>query len=293
MSYQMVNALNIDTMGDVLQSMKDYLYQLKTNDEIYFEFLQRTANFSNDNEVLLALCKQNPEFVKSDYFVERRIRNISAYVADVKTGHILQNGDNLVIVGSPYAMLLHAVGEDATNDPTFEHEDGCIQCWTARFDDGEYLAEFRSPFNGKSNLGYLHNHYHELFDKYFDLGKQIIAVNMIQTDFQDLNNGSDQDSDSIYVTNQSQIVEQAKHCYTNYLTVVNHIPKEANIYDNQLLNYAIIDNKLAAAQMDIGESSNVAQIGLSYTYNHFGKSFEGHVAILAVLAQWASVQKCA
>ena len=287
MSYQMVNALNIDTIGDVLQPMKDYLYRLKTDDAVYFEFLQRTANFSNDNEVLLALCKQNPEFVKSDYFVERRIRNISAYVTDVKTGHILQNGDNLVIVGNPYGMLLHAVGEDATKDPTFEHEDGCIQCWTARFDDGEYLAEFRSPFNGKSNLGYLHNHYNKLFDTYFDLGKQIIAVNMIQTDFQDLNNGSDQDSDSIYVTNQTQIVEQAKFCYSNYMTVVNHIPKEANIYDNTLINYAIIDNKLAAAQMDIGESSNVAQIGLSYTYNHFGKEFENHVAILAVLAQCA------
>lgn len=39
--------------------------------------------------------------------------------------------------------------------------------------------------------------------------------------------------------------------------------------------------------MDIGESSNVAQIGLSYTYNHFGKTFEESVAILAVLAQCA------
>lgn len=287
MSYQMVNALDLNTIDEVLKPMKDYLYQLKTNDEVYFEFLERTANFSNDNEVLLALCKQNPEFVKSDYFVERRIKNISAYVTDVKTGHILQNGDNLVIVGNPYGMLMHAVGEDGTKDPTFEHEDGCIQCWTARFDDGEYLAEFRSPFNGKSNLGYLHNHYHEYFDKYFDLGKLIVAVNMIETDFQDLNNGSDQDSDSIYVTNQEQIVEQAKNCYTKYMTVVNHIPKEANIYNNTLLNYALIDNKLAAAQMDIGESSNVAQIGLSYTYNHFGKDFEDHVAILAVLAQCA------
>ena len=189
MSYQMVNALDINTIDEVLKPMKDYLYQLKTNDEVYFEFLERTANFSNDNEVLLSLCKQNPEFVKSDYFVERRIKNISAYVADVKTGHILQNGDNLVIVGNPYGMLMHAVGEDATQDPTFEHEDGCIQCWTARFNDGEYLAEFRSPFNSRNSLGYMHNVCHEYITKYFDLGKQIIAVNMIETDFQSLNNG--------------------------------------------------------------------------------------------------------
>ena len=31
----------------------------------------------------------------------------------------------------------------------------------------EYLAEFRSPFNSKNNMGYLHNVHHEYFDKYF------------------------------------------------------------------------------------------------------------------------------
>ena len=31
-------------------------------------------------------------------------------------------------------------------------------------------------------------------------------INMIRTNFQDRNNGSDQDSDSIYTTNQQQIV---------------------------------------------------------------------------------------
>lgn len=281
----MVNALDIDTIDEVMKPMKDYLYQLKTNDNVYFEFLKRTANFSNDNEVLLALCKQNPAFVKSDYFVERRIRNISAYVADVKTGHILQNGDNLVIVGNPYGMLMHSVGEDATCDPTFEHEDGCIQCWTSRFNDGEYLAEFRSPFNSFNNLGYIHNKYHPYWDKYFDFGKQIIAVNMIETDFQSMNNGSDQDSDSIFVTNQPQIVEHAKYCYNNYCTIENNIPMEKNIYNNNLLEFATVDNKLSSAQMDIGESSNVAQIGLSYTYNHFGKDYIDYVALLSIYAQ--------
>lgn len=287
MSYQMVNALDINTIEDVLSPTKDYIYQLKTDDGVYFDFLRRTSNFSNDNDVLLALCEQDPEFVKCDYFVERRNRKIAAYVADVKQGHILQNGDNLVIVGNPYGMLMHAVGEDALKDPTFEHEDGCIQCWTARFDDGEYLAEFRSPFNSRNSLGYMHNKYHTYWDKYFNFGKQILAVNMIGTDVQDLNNGSDQDSDSFYVTNQIEIVEHAKHCYNNYKTIVNNIPKEKNVYDNTLKDFSIVDNKLSAAQLDIGESSNVAQIGLSYTYNDFGRSFEDHVAILAVLAQCA------
>ena len=285
MSYQMVNALSIDIMDDVLENTKEYINKLKNDDEVFFDFLRRNANFMSDYEVLLALCKQNPDFVRSDYFRERRWRIISNYLLDVKTGHIVQNGDNLVIVGNPYAMLLHSVGEDAHSDPTFENEDDCIQCWTARFDDGDYLAEFRSPFNGLRNLGYLHNHYHPYWDKYFKFGRQIVAVNMLHTSFQDRNNGSDQDSDSIYVTNQKQIVERAKYCYNNFETIVNNIPKEKNIYDNTLHNLAIIDNKLAASQRDIGESTNVAQICLSYWYTTKDDIYEQYTSQLSVICQ--------
>ncbi len=162
-----------------------------------------------------------------------------------------------------------------------------MQCWTARFNDGEYLAEFRSPFNSRNNLGYLHNHYHEYFDRYFDFGKLIVAVNMIGTSFQDRNNGSDQDSDSIYTTNQPDIVAHAKYCYNNYPTIVNSIPKEKNTYSSSLRDFARVDNNLAAAQLAIGESSNLAQLALTYTYNFEDKKYQDAVSILSVLAQCA------
>ena len=285
MSYQMVNALNIDNMSEVLADSIEYVEKLKNNDAEFLKYLRKNQNFSNDYVVLLALCEQNPNFINCDYFRERRTDIIHAYAKEIRVGHILQNADNLVIVGNPYGMLMHSVGANALEDPTFEHEDGCIQCYTGRFEDGEYLAEFRSPFNSRANLGYVHNHYHPLFFKYFNLGKQIIAVNMIGTDFQAKNNGSDQDSDQVYVTNEPNIVEHAKYCCSYYPTVDNNIPMEKNIYSRDIINFATIDNKLSAAQLDIGESSNVAQIGLSYTYNDFGKDFEHYVDVLAVLAQ--------
>ena len=285
MSYQMVNALSVDIMDDVLCDTKEYVRKLKNDDEVFFEFLRRNANFMSDYEVLLALCEHNPNFVKSDYFRERRTKIISDYLLDIKTGHIVQNGDNLVLVGSPYAMLLHSVGEDVETDPTFKVEKEAIQCWTARFADNEYLAEFRSPFNSCHNLGYLHNVYHEYWDKYFRLGKQIIAVNTLHTDFEDRNNGSDFDSDMIYTTNQKDVVERAKYCYVNYATIVNNIPKEKNIYDNTLYNQAIIDNKLAASQRDIGESTNVAQICLSYWHTTDIDKYATYADALAVICQ--------
>ena len=287
MSYQMINALDINIMPQVVQCSMDYIEQLKTNDDVFLNYLRDNTNFSNDYEVLVALVEQNRDFLRSEYFRDRKRKIIESYVLNFKNGKIIQNADNLVIIGSPYAMLLHSVGVDTNNDCTFCVEQDVIQCWTERFEDDEYLAEFRSPFNSKNNMGYLHNIHHEYFDKYFKFGKQIIAVNMIGTDFQDRNNGSDQDSDSLYVTNQSDIVQYAKHCYLHYPTIVNNIPKEKNSYSLSLENYAAIDNNLAAAQLAIGESSNLAQICLTYTYNFDDKKYKDYVCILSVLAQVA------
>ena len=287
MSYQMINALSLEIMPEVVKTSVNYIQELKNNDDVFMQYLKENVNFSNDFDALIDLCKQDPEFIRSEYFRERKKKIIEAYILNFKNGKIIQNADNLVIVGSPYAMLLHSVGEDAFKDDTFKVEGNCIQCHTKRFDDGEYLAEFRSPFNSKNNLGYLHNVYDYRFDKYFNFGEQIIAINMIGTDFQDRNNGSDQDSDSIYVTNQKDIVEYAGYCYANFPTIVNNIPKEKNSYNNTPQDFARIDSNLAAANMAIGESSNLAQLALTYTYNFDDQKYIDYVCILSVLAQVA------
>ena len=287
MSYQMINALDMDIMPQVVQCSIDYIDKLKTDDQTFLNYLKDNTNFSNDYEVLIALVEHNPDFIRSEYFRDRKRKIIETYTLNFKTGKIIQDADNLVIIGSPYAMLLHAAGADALADDTFSVEDEAIQCFTERFADGEFLAEFRNPFNSKNNLGHLHNVYAERLFKYFNFGKQIIAVNMIGTDFQDRNNGSDQDSDSLYVTNQPEIVEYSKYCYTHYPTIVNNIPKEKNSYDYSLENFAKIDNNLAAAQLAIGESSNLAQLCLTYTYNFSDQKYIDYVCILSVLAQVA------
>lgn len=290
MSYQMVNALDIDIMDKVTETSVKYIIQLKKDNDVFLDYLEKNKNFSNDYEVLIALCERNKEFTRTDYFRDRKERIIRTYVQNFRFGKIIQNADNLIIVGSPYAMLLATVGEDVHKDDTFNFEKGTIQCWTSRFEDGEYLAEFRSPFNSKNNMGYLHNVRSENMDRYFELGREIIAVNMIGTDFQDRNSGSDQDVDNIYTTNQPDIVNCARRYYYDYPTIVNNISKDKKKYDYSLENYAIIDNGLASAQGAIGESSNLAQLCLTYTYNSTGElkeKYEGFVAILSVLAQVA------
>lgn len=190
MSYQMVNSLDASIMEEVVKESVSYVNKLKTDNNVFLEYLKKNINFSNDYEVLIALCKHNKEFVRSTYFRNRKKKIIEAYVLNLKTGKLLQNAENLVIVGSPYAMLLYAATNNESivdMDDTFSVEPGTIQCYTERFEHDEHLAFFRSPFNSKNNLTYLHNVHSEKMKKYFNLGKLIIAVNMNGTDFQDRN----------------------------------------------------------------------------------------------------------
>lgn len=287
MSYQMVNALDMRYMPQITQKSVEYIESLKSDDDVFLDYLKHNDNFSNDYTVLCALVQQDRDFLRSEYFRTRKFIIMQSYVKNFKSGKIIQDADNLVIVGSPYAMLLASAGDNVDKDDTFYVEEGTIQCFTQRFKHDEYLAEFRSPFNSKNNMGYLHNVHHPKMFKYFDFGEQIIAVNMIGTDFQDRNNGADQDSDMLYVTNQLEIVLCAKSCYKNYPTIVNNIPKQNKHYDNTPHNFAMIDNNLSKAQMAIGEASNLAQIALTYTYNFKDKKYEDAVCILSVLAQVA------
>lgn len=290
MSYQMVNSLDEAIMEPVVKESVDYVHRLKQDSDEFLKYLDKNKNFSNDYEVLIALCRQNPDFARSAYFRSRKRKIIENYVFHIKTGKLLQNAENLVIVGSPYAMLLYsATGTQSAvdNDDTLLAEDGTIQCYTERFSDGEYLAFFRSPFNSKNNLTYLHNVYHKKLKRYFHFGRQIIAVNMIGTDFQDRNNGSDQDSDAGYTTNQPDIVEHARKCYRDYKTIVNNIPKDKNVYKKTMEDYARLDNGLANSQLAIGEASNLAQIAQTYACNFEDKKYMDYVCILSVLAQVA------
>ena len=290
MSYQMVNCLDESIMENVVKESVEYVETLKQNDDEFLKYLEKNKNFSNDYEVLIALCEQNRDFLRSSYFRRRKRKIIENYVLNMKSGKLIQNAENLVVVGSPYAMLLYAAtGEENSvdDDDTFFVESGTIQCYTERFNSGEHLAFFRSPFNSQNNLTYLHNTYHKKLDKYFNLGRQCIAINMNGTDAQDRNNGMDMDSDSGYTTNQPDIVQHAKKCYSDHPTIVNLIPRDSKKYNRSMDEYALIDNNLANSQLDIGLSSNLAQIARTYSCNFNDEKYVDYVCILSVLAQVA------
>ena len=287
MSYQMINTLSEEIMDDVMQPSMEYIKLLKTDALTFVDFLRRNATFSNDYEVLVALYEQDHSFEQCDYFRARKAEILRSYIRRLRNGKLIQDADNMTIFSTPYAMLLHSVGEDVENDPTLEWEDDVVQCYTERFADGEYLAGFRSPHNSSNNILYFHNHRHPLLAKYFRMGNLCIAVNMKHTDVMDRGNGLDFDSDSAYVTNKNCIVEHARICYKEFPTIVNNIREQKRHYDNTLANYADIDNQIAAGQLAIGESSNVAQTAQAYRFTYGDKVYDDSICILSVLAQVA------
>lgn len=193
MSYQMINTLPCtkEDIQEIADSSVKYVEKLKDDPDEFEKFLRQNANLVNHYEMLADLYQWNHEIANSDYFRFEKKKIINEYVEKLKTGKIFVNADNLTVCGNPYALLLYSVGEDWEKDPTLNYEDGCIQCYTRRFQDGEYLASYRSPQNSPNNIAYMHNRYSPEMERYFDFSNNIMAVNCIHTTVQARMNGED------------------------------------------------------------------------------------------------------
>lgn len=296
LSYQMINTLPCtkDNVKDIAQISIDYIELLKRDNDEFEKFLRKYANEVNHYEMLADLYAQNHEFGNSKFFRYEKKEIIKQYVFRMRKGKIMVNGDNLTVCGNPYALLLYSVGEDFEKEPTLSQESNCIQCYTKRFNNGEYLAAFRNPHNSPNNVCYLHNVYSEEMDKYFEFSQNIMAVNCIHTDIQDRANGCDFDSDFFLVTNQPTMVECAKKCYKEFYTIVNILQESGITYNNSKKDYAAMDNKFSKSRMGIGYSSNLAQLAMTYYWTELQKDcpdknklkdLYDNFIILSVLAQ--------
>lgn len=103
-------------------------------------------------------------------------------------------------------------------------------------------------------------------------------------------NGQDLDTDSIFATNQKNIVDLAREAYLSYPTIVNNI-KTVGVseYDKSMKSYAMMDTNISKAQYAIGYASNIAQLALSYYFDkgRNNKALEDIFIMCSVLAQVA------
>lgn len=297
MSYQMINTLPsynpdsaypccyVDEISELAKESVDYVESMKKDNGIYAKYLRKNATVVNHYEMLSDLYDWENSFGNSTWFRYEKGQNIRTYVNRLRTGKIVINGDNLTIFGNPYALLMAAVGKNPEDDPTLKVESGTIQCYTTRFSDGEYLCGIRNPHNSPNNICYLHNHYTPELRRYFKVSKNIMFVNCIHTDIQDRANGCDFDSDFFFVTNNNVMVQSAKVAYKKYPTIVNKLKESGLTYKNTMKEYARMDNKFAKSRIGIGESSNLAQLAMTYYWTEPTRELYDNFVILSVLAQ--------
>ncbi len=294
-SFQINNTL-LTTDESVLRRIAapsiQYCNRLKLDDEAFLKYLGITGSVKYSiNNVLVDLYRWNEEFRYTEWFKNKKKAKINELKDQrIKLGKLFQHGDNLVICGNVIAMLMAVTGQDSLDENCFGQFDDRIQCCTGRFREGEMLAGFRSPHNSPNNIIYLENVYPEKIMKYFpDLGDNVIIINGIGTDVQSRLNGQDLDTDSVYVTNQADIVELAKKAYNECLTIINEIKCGTNEYDKTMKSYSKMDQKIADSQYDIGLASNIAQLALSYWFDEGCKDreLEDVFIICSVLAQVA------
>ena len=298
MAYQMNNSLpttDEEILSRIAGDSVDYIKELKkTTDTAYLQYLNQKKNNFNINEVMLALVKWNSDFRRTAFFRDKKTKDISKLKNEYfKQGRLLQNGDNLTVMGNPIALLMKAVGANPLDEGIFEMETDAIQCYTARFKDGARMAAFRSPHNSPNNILHFHNVYSDKLSKYFaNLGRNVIVINMIGTDVQARASGMDEDTDFVYTTNQPDLAELARKAYINYPTIINGVAEKGNSsYHFRLEDFAQMDNQIAAAQQSIGTSTDTAQLALSYYYDEGmdegidGEELKKCFVILSVIGQ--------
>lgn len=290
MSYQGVNSLpttNRNELMSVCKTTIDYINTLKTDNEEFFDYLLATSNFMNNNELMVDLAKRNSDFLITDYYNQQKSLVISRLKGKAKLGKLMTIGDNLTYMGNGIALLLHSVGDDYRKDTTLAKDGLAIECFTYRFLNREMFGAYRNPQNSPNNIVLLKNVRHELIEKYFPkLGENVIMINTIGTEIQSRCNGMDEDSDFLLCS--PQLADLARVCVEKYPTIVNQVPQlKGALYGNTLEDYARMDNDINKYQRGIGQSSNVAQLALSYYFDSETRDIElaNVFIIMSVLAQ--------
>jgi hypothetical protein len=262
MSYQMINSLpaNIDDIKDLAQFELDYISKLKNNDSVFIDYISKTANAINSNNMFVDLYYRNCNIVNNKIFRDFRKKEIHNYTNYIKSGKIRLNGDYCVMVGNPLEMLYHAIGEfDVNNIKPYQHPLKGNEIYTRLFKDKQELTGFRNPHTSPSNVLVAVNRHCRDIDRYFNLSKNIVVVNAIGFALQQTLSGSDYDSDTVLLVKNDRLLELAKVCSNNYKICVNALAAEKAQYRLTNHDMFVIDNKLSVSQRLIGEVTNTAQ----------------------------------
>lgn len=263
LSYQMVNSLPAK-YGDIeklLEHEKWYIDKLKNDDEAFKAHIKREATSLNSNNMMVDLLERNSKIANAEFFKKFRKKQINKYVDHVRQGKLRLRGDYAVMLGNPKELLYHAIGKFDVNNPKLELKGN--QIYTTMHGIGKELVGFRNPHTAQANVLVVKNMDSEFIKNYFNLTDNIVVVNSVKFPLPDILSGSDFDSDTLLLCDNSELLRLSKKCFEKYPVVINKVKSESKKYTLTKHDMYQIDNQLSESQKLIGEVTNTGQHLLS------------------------------
>ena len=301
-NYQLMNTLAITPSGmeQLLDASLYHLYKIYASAmhlRYQINYLSETepddlAVMTADNyrrKVVMEMLFRTPDFEHTEFYKDLKTDVCYYFKRRLKKGRVLVNGNNQTIFGNPYEFLCAVT--DKTYEPTEPMLLGDGEVYTKRFEDGEMLTCARNPHITLGNILIGVNRRKEEIDTYFNLTRDIVCANAINSNLQQRLNGCDYDSDSMLVTNDQFLYLSAKTCYENMgVPVCCVAPVGKAEYSSSAVDLARLD--LAIAENKIGDIVNLSQFLNSLLWHNVndGASINdilpiyNEICILAVLS---------
>lgn len=259
--YQLINTLHLtkEEMKEFLSPTLNFLSMMRDDPSVLRWFIgyENEHEFtefpiSTKNDIVFNLMGINEKFTLTKIYKEFRQDLIQSIKSNMRLGHIWVYGNYSTLCGNPYEMLLQSIGKfDGTSIL------GTGNIHTKRFDYGKTLLGSRSPHVSMGDILLAHNIEQPLIDKYFNMTEEIVAVNSIGENLLFRLSGSDFDSDTVLLTDNTILIKAAQRHYQDFRVAVSMVDarKTKRTYCSEEQN----DLDIKTSINKIGEIINLSQ----------------------------------
>ncbi len=263
--YQLINTLDFteEEIKAFLNDSLEYISAVRRDPDVlryHIGYAFKSVEDENEinpyktkNEIIFKLLGLNNKFSQTKLYKDFRDTIVKGYIKNLKRGHILVDGNYSTLFGNGIELLKEAIGQfDGTSEVPAE----CIH--STRFDYGKTLLGTRSPHICAGNILLVKNVANEKIDKYFNLTKEIVYINSIESNIFQKLNGADLDSDTILLTDNQILIDVAARRNGEFKVPTNFVEakKKKRYYDNE--NKTDLDVKTSVNK--IGEIVNLSQL---------------------------------
>ena len=211
--YQLLNTIQLskEDTRRLLEPTFNYITLLKTDPDVmrfHIKYPIEEADIispaASKNDIVYKMLGINNKFAQTKLYYDFKTDLLKAFVKNLKLGHVLINGNYSTLCGNPIEMLLAAIGK-------FDGESrlGVGNIHTVRFEYGKRLLGSRSPHICVSNVWLPINRADEEIDKYLNLTPEIVCINSIGENVLQKLSGSDFDSDTVMLTDNQILINNA------------------------------------------------------------------------------------